>query len=567
MQPAWPAAGADEKRWAWALLAGAMVLAGVWILWLGRGMTFWGDELAWMLESPHLSLNGALQPHEGHLVLTTHLVYKALFELFGTAYLPFRLLTLATILLTVSLFFALAARRVGALLALAPSLLLLVFSGDALHVLLGNGFTILFAVSCGLGALLLIESGSRRTDLGACVLLCIGVATYSIALAFVVGVAAAIVLSGGRSRLWVVAVPALLYAAWWLWAPASGENHGSLANMLLLPAWGFQSLGAILAALSGLEFSFSTTSPPATVGPALAVLALSALAWRFRARRIPPAVWVAATVLLGLWLLQVLVSSRNGGRLPDESRYMYPGAIAVLLVVTAAAADLRLSRRGAYALVGVTLACVAVNVSVLRDRATELRNVDSVQTRAALTGLELAHGQIAPKFLPPPPDFDLPLLGHQSPLGVPFTALPAGRSAATDFPAAIERYGRLGYTPQELVAKGEPAGAEADSVLAGALALQLAEAPPGLREGRPCVAVASGIGTNPTARLPRGGAALRAGPDGAEVQIRRFASGVAVPLGALQPHGLAALRIPPDGVATPWRIYVPSGRLTACPLS
>ena len=545
-----------------------MALASVWILWLGRGMTFWGDELTWMLESPHLGLNGALQPHEGHLVLVTHLVYKALFELFGTSYLPFRLLTLVTILLTVSLFFTYAARRVGALLALAPSLLLLAFSGDALHVLFGNGFTILFAVACGLGALLLIEGGGRRADLGACVLLCIGVATYSIALAFVLGVALAIVLDGGRGRLWVVALPALLYVAWWLWAPASGESHGSLANALLLPAWAFQSLGAILAAMSGLEFSFSTASPPAPVGPALAVLALTALAWRFRVRRIPPAVWVAATVLVGLWLLQVLVSTRNGGRLPDESRYMYPGAIAVLLVATSAVADLRFSRRGLYALIGVTLACVAVNLSALRDLADELRNLNSVQTRAALTGLELARGQIDPEFLPPPPSgFDLPLLGHQSPLGVPFTALPAGHSAATDFPVAIERYGRLGYSPSELVARGEPAGAEADSVLAGALALQLSDLPPGAGGGRPCVAVAGGIGTNPTARLPRGGAILRAGPDGAEVQVRRFGREVAIPLGALRPDGVAALRIPSDRVATPWRIYVPSGSLTACPLS
>jgi hypothetical protein len=530
-------------------------------------MTFWGDELAWMLESPHLSLSGALQPHEGHLVLTTHLVYKALFELFGTAYLPFRLLTLVTILLSVSLFFVYASRRVGALLALAPSLLLLAFSGDALHVLFGNGFTILFAVCCGLGALLLIEAGTRRSDLGACALLCLGIATYSVALAFVLGAALAILLSEGRSRLWVVVVPALLYAVWWLWAPDSGENHGSLANALLLPAWSFQSLGAVLAALSGFEFNFSVASPPAPVGPALAVLALVALAWRLGGKRVPTPVWVTATVLVGLWLLQVLVSTKNGGRLPDESRYMYPGAIAVLLVLAAAAADLQLSRRSVYALFGVTLACAAVNVSSLHERADELRNIDSVQMRAALTGLELAGSRIAPRFLPPPrADFDLPLLGHQSPLGVPFTALPAGQSAAADFPAAIERYGRLGYASSELVARGEPAGAEADSVLVGALALQLSDLAPDTRGRPPCVTITSGIGVNPTARLPRGGAVLRAGKDGAEVQVRRFGHDVAVPLGALRPHAVVALSIPPDRVAIPWRIYVPSGRLTACSL-
>ena len=81
--------------------------------------------------------------------------------MFGVGYLPFQLLTVAVVVLTAGMFFAYAGRRVGKLAALAPTLVLLVFGSDSGHLLSGNGFTVIGALACGLGALLALDRDDR----------------------------------------------------------------------------------------------------------------------------------------------------------------------------------------------------------------------------------------------------------------------------------------------------------------------------------------------------------------------------------------------------------------------
>lgn len=569
MREAWPVAWGDEKRWAWAALACAMALAGAVILWLGRGMTFWGDELALMFISPHFSIGDALQPHEGHLVFVTRIVYRAMFEAFGTAYLPFRLLTVGTILLTVGLFFTYATRRVGPLVALAPCLVLLLFGSDSLHVLLGNGFGVLFGVACALGALLLLDRDDRRGDASACLLLCVAVATYSVALAFVAGAGVGILLRRDRlRRIWIVALPVGLYAAWWLWSQGLDTGSGSQASMtnaLLLPAWGFQSLSAVLDALSGFGYEFSPGAPPPAVGPPLAVVALVALGWRLMRGPIPRALLAAMATVLALWLLGALVSDSQMGRIPDDPRYLFPGSVAILVLAAEAAAGLRWTRAGIVLLYVFAAAGLAVNAAELRDRSAELRDINAVQTRAALTAFEIAGRHTAPDFVPPaPPAVELPLLGAQSPLAVPFTSLPEGESAPRALLEARQRYGRLGFTVSDLRAHGEPATAGADAVLVGALRLRLV-APSDPIRTRACTTVPGRPESGVVAQLPRGGALLRA-PAATEVRVRRFGAETTFGIGTLAPHRAAILRVPADRVAVPWWAYASSASLTVCPL-
>jgi hypothetical protein len=546
-----------------------MAVATAIILWLGRGMTFSGDELTWMLESPHLDLDGALQPHEGHLLLTTHVVYKLFFELFGVAYLPFRLLTVGTILLTSLLFFLYARRRVGPLVAGAPSLSLLLFGSDWLHVLFGNGFTVLFAAACGLGALLALDRGDRRGDALACALLCLGVVTYSVALAFLVGAAVSIVLAGGsRRRIWVAAVPAGLYLSWWLWSLGSGAGSGeqvSLLNALLMPAWAFQSLGAVASSLTGFDYRFSDVTSPASAGPALAVLALVGLGWGIRRGSVAPTLWPALGVVLGLWMLGALVSDQHMGRLPDDPRYLYPGAVAVLLVGVELGAGLRWSRTGLLCLYAVVFAGLAVNVMQLRDSATELREVNTVQIRAALSGLELVGRRAPAKFYPRPlPGVELSLLGEQSPLAVPFSALPEGTSVARAYASAAERYGGLALPVAELRAQGEPAGAQADAVLVAGLDLKLTA--PHRGPTASCRQVDLTARPGATVPLAPGGAMLRSAAGPMEVQVRRFATSAAFGVGTLEPGRAAVLRIPSDRDSTPWRLSAAGPSITVCDL-
>ncbi len=564
MRDAWPASWGDEKRWTWSALACVMALAAALILWFGRGTTFWSDELAILISSPRFSLSDALQPHEGHLILTARVVYQVLFEAFGISYLPFRLLTLGTVLLTVGIFFVYASRRVGHLVALAPSLVLLLFGSDSEHVIFGNGFIVLLSVACGLGALLALERGDRRGNASACALLCIGVASYSVALAFVVGAAVGILLGGNRlRRIWIVAVPAALYLAWWLWSlgtGSNGESSASLQHALLFPSWAFQSLSTVLDALSGFGYQFSAAAPPPPVGLAFAALALVALGWRLGRRPIPHTLWMALAVVLALWILEVLVYD-PGWRRPDDPRYVFPVTIVVLVVAAEAAAGMNWSRAAVYGLYAVALGGLAVNATELRDQAAEFRDISAVQTRAAFTGLELADRNALAHFYPRPlSGVTLPLVEEQSPLAVAFSTLPDGRSVSREYRTVTERDGGLGYTAAELRAHGEPAGAQADAMLVGALDLKLVPAGPSA-SGVACRTTPPGV----AARVPRGRVLLSTDLGATEVAVRRFGS-ITFGVGTLEPGQPALLRIPPDRAAAPWLVDAPAAPLKVCSL-
>ena len=88
----------------------------------------------------------------------------------------------------------------GELPALAPALVLLFFGSSWQMIITGLGFNVVFSVAMGLGALLALERGDRIGDLLACGLLLVSVATLSIGLAFLVGVATSVLLGSDRRR-------------------------------------------------------------------------------------------------------------------------------------------------------------------------------------------------------------------------------------------------------------------------------------------------------------------------------------------------------------------------------
>ena len=399
-----PRTAVAADRSAWLLLVAAISGSAALILWFGRDTTFSFDELIWVVDSNDFSLRDAIEPYNGHLVLTSRLVYAGLVDVFGSDYLPYRVLAAVSVALLAALFFVYARARIGSLAALAPTLVLLVFGSDAVHVLAGNGFTVLLALACGVGALLALRRGDRAGEIAACALLCLGVVTYSVALPFVVGIAVMVLIRGDRwRRIWIAAIPATLYAAWWLWAlriETTSADETTLSNLLLLPAWSFQALGAVLAALTGLGYDFGDAPAEGVTGTAaaLALLAIAAFAFRLRRGSVPAALWAATAVFIALSAMNLLVAE-GVGRNPDEARYLFPAAIAVLLIAVEAVAGHRWRRGGLIALFAVALIGAAANIALLRDSATELRAGADI-VRAELGAIELA-GELAPADLDP----------------------------------------------------------------------------------------------------------------------------------------------------------------------
>ena len=125
-------------------------------------------------------------------------------------------------------------------------------------MLLGNGFTVLLSLAAGLGALLALDRGDLRGDVCACLLLCLGLATYSDALPFVAG-AAVLILTAERPLAPGLGVPRPRSCSTRPGSsgrgtrPRSTGNSAHLSNLLLAPNWALNSLATVGSSLLGLN--------------------------------------------------------------------------------------------------------------------------------------------------------------------------------------------------------------------------------------------------------------------------------------------------------------------------
>jgi hypothetical protein len=546
-----PRIGETEVR---LLLVVAMVAAAGFGLWSSRGTTFSIDEFRVFLASSHVDLRELLSPLNGHLILITRLVYAGIFNVFGAGYLPFRLLATGTLLLTAWLFFVFAERRVGSLLALAPTLVLLVYGSDYYHVILGNGFTVLSAVAAGLGALLLLERGDRFGDIGACLLLTLGVASYSVALPYVAGVAVFILIGSDRwRRAWVFVVPAVLYAIWFLWArnqPGGAGDVAHLHNLLLAPNWAFNSLATVASAVLGLNYTFAGFGNESLLqfdtswGPPVAAIAIVAFAWRLWRGPIQRWLWALMAVPAFLWLIAAAVAAPPI-RTPQKSEYIFPATVAVLLVAVEALRHARLGRRAILAAFILAAVGVITNIALLREGSARLRS-ESSQTRAELAAVDMS-GKVG-----------LDRQGSPA-LGV-LLIQPDGPN---EYSRAVAEFGSPAFSATELRSEPEIVRQRFDTVLAENLQLHLE---PASGPQRGCRRVTATTGAGVTLPLPPGGATLRAIGAAAPLKLRRFASAYAVDAGTLEPGTPMKLAIPPDKAPGGWYAATPATRLTVCSL-
>jgi hypothetical protein len=539
----------------WAAIAGATIaLALVILLWAGRGTLYTVDDLTWFMTSPGVDLDTLLAPHNGHLILIPRLIYHLDLEVFGADYLPIRVLTALAAAAAAALFFIWTSRRVGRPAALAGTALILTLGTSYVFLIAGDGIMLQLSLVFGIGALLAIERRDLAGDVAACALLCLGVLTYSVALPFVVAVVVALAVGRDRRRAWIPAIPAALYAAWWLSSLGDAGDSASqvdLANLLTAPAYAFQSLASVLGALTGLDLDLSGAAPvrpefdttESLAGGALAVAAIAAFVWRLRAGPVPRLVWGALALPVSLWLMGALTA--DAASPPDATRFVLPFAVVLMLLAAATAG--RPPSRGWLAGLWVVAACgIAANLIVLRDGGDFRRDVDADQMRAELAAFDLADGTAVPT-----PDLS-GISNTGAVIAFPFSGIPV-EAPATAYLEAAERYGELGFTPDELRSEPEELRARADAALLAARATALDPV-----EGSPqgCGAAAGEF------ELPPDGVVLTA-DDPVPVAVRRFADATWAELGSLSPGEAAALRIPGDAAPDGWVVQV-GGPARAC---
>jgi hypothetical protein len=541
---------------AWIALGIAMLISAILILITAAGESFGIDEMFYLgrlvedsgrvVAFDSLSLEYLFGPYNGHLQLGGKLIYEATFALFGANYTAFVLVNVAALCASVGLLFELIRRRVGALAALAPCILLL-FLGFAREVLLWP-FDVhtLAAIALGLGALLALERESRSGDVLACVLITLSILTIEVGLAILVGIAVLVALRPGRwRRAWIVVLPAGLYAAWWIWARKFDQEQSAieLANLDLIPKTVFYSAAAVLGALTGTNPVIPATYITAVTwfGKGLAVLGAVAIVVRLRLGGVPRALWAWLAVLLFYW-----VTMGAAARPPEGSRYVFFGAVAVLLVAAEAISG-RTGKRVTAAVFVIVALALPANIAQLRSgHETDVLHHDADVSRTEFAMLELAGERVDPDYIASS-DPNLAAVGGGLFIGIPAAA----------YLGSVERNGSPALALEELRSQSDELRRIADVTLAGAIGLEAEVIQPPAGAGRcPVVSPTRGHATasfplrpGQTAFGPASGRAVTVG-------LRRFADDQSGTLEEVPPDAWRRLEIPADVAPEPWQAVI-----------
>jgi hypothetical protein len=555
-----------------AVVGLAMVAAAALLAYQSRGEWFGSDDLGYGVRLSTEPLSHALvhPPPDKYLIAFPLLIYKVLFETFGLdSYLPYRVTGILLVLLCAGLLFILLRRWLPDRFAVPPTLLMLFFGAGSEVVVNPVRLPSQIALAAGLGMMLALERRDRRGDLAATVLVAISLASHPVGISFAAVGAVMIILSSpdGWKRLWVMVLPGILFAAWWLFIrPPPNSSFPNPPEQVF--AFVRQSWVALTAAVSGLfgvlkQPAFHQT--PAKVA-AVALLGLIALGIGFGRKRLPPIFWAS---LVGLVILMVTTRLAPAGflRTPDGPRYLYPEAFLLLIGLGVLAGSLKLPDWSMWAASAVLLVSLWPNIDRLHDAGRQYAQ-ESEQYRVLWSAVEIAGSSAQPGFR----------FNTFSP-------------DAGEYLAVVRDFGRGGYTADEIAGKPEALRHVADVNEVAALALKLEPAPTPPKGGVPprvadpriaatkrggCMTVSERTPAEEAASeshgveflLPTGGVWLGlSAPAGASIHLGRFADQATVPL--KRPAGARGLelRIPPDQASFPWRLLVRSrSRITVCGL-
>jgi hypothetical protein len=532
------------------LLAVAVAASGVLLLVLLSHLTFFNDDWDPLLYRRGFSVDVLLRPHAEHILLGPTLIYKGIQATIGMeSLIPYAIVSTGSFLASAMLLFLYLRRRVGDWLALAGVLPVL-FMGTAWEVLLWP-FEISFTASMatGIGALLALERRDGEGDALACALLGVSLAFSELALSFVLGAAVWMILARRRwSRAWVVAIPLVLYAAWYAGWGHTAESHVSVHNLVHSPKYVLDALASSASSLLGAP---SSTNP--WVRRSLLIVLAVAAGLRVRsAKPLPRSLWSALAVLLSFWFLAAI--GTMPGREPIASRYQYVGGVLLLMVLAELASGIRLRRPMVLGVLGIGCLAAIANLVVLGHNDEKMSDW-ATRARGALAGFEIGGASADPGFIAGPYNTDI----------VSLNSLEVGL-----YLSAADAFGSPAYSAAELASAPEEARVAADQLLADAEELRLfaLDRPP--PPGGPPPQVAGGTGTassrgscltvtgtsggSPTVDLPHPGVTV-SGPPGSleDVALRRFASSFPV---RFQLRGTGVLLIRSDRSPRPWQLRV-----------
>lgn len=336
------------------------------LVWLGRDMTFYHDEFAFLLLRD-LSPQGILAPHNEHLSATLVILYRALVGTVGTvSYWPYLGVTFALHVIVASIVYVVVRRETTALWALGAMAVMLVLGSGGDDILWAFQSGTIGATAAGMAAVVVAP---RRPAIAA-VLLTIGLATSGAALAFLVGTAIHLALTRPRALAWL-ALPVGLYLLWYVTFGATRMVALRSPSLDGVPEYVLTGLMASAAGVVGSVAPFDGS---------LVLLALAfGIGW---ARGLPPLVLALLASSVVFFFIAGLVRAQLGAEQATAPRYIYIAAPGLL--ITGAVLLARLQRPWRE-IVGIAVLVVALvgNLALLVD--SHDRFVSKIECERSMT--------------------------------------------------------------------------------------------------------------------------------------------------------------------------------------
>jgi hypothetical protein len=451
--------GGSATTWLFALAA---TVAGLALLALGQGLTFFADEWA-VIEGRSFDLDSFIRPFNEHWLGLTILVYRLMFAVFGLgSYVPYLVLLIALHLVLASEVFVLVRRAAGPPAGLAAGVVILFF---------GSGFEDLFwamqigfigAAVLGFGAMLALDGEpSRGRALAATALLVAAVSTSGLGLVMVAAVGLELLADRLRRRLIAVAIaPSVIYLAWYLALGRAGvataRDPFTLEALGQVPAFVIQGAGAAAGGISGLG---------PLVGIGLIAAIVGAVGWRWvHGDGVPARTVGCLGGVVALYVLTGLVRAQLVADAALYTRYTYLAGPLLLVALGALVgpdlARLRVAPRTRIAVVagGASLLVLALSWNLQLLVAGRTLFLERAERTRALVTVALAPLPLDVEsdrtliLVPSPASLERLVATHGTPLSDPFViggVPPVSDVALADARRrAEERKGSMGALPQ-----------------------------------------------------------------------------------------------------------------------
>jgi hypothetical protein len=447
------------RRWLpWAILVLLLLVSAALVLWAGRDTLFRGDDWDLFLYRGGSGVNVFLEPHNEHLSALMIAIYKALPVLVGPHYGAYRLTLVVLDLAVAALFFVFACERVGPWLGLVSTAPLLLMGAGSDNLLWPTQISVVGSLACGLAALILLDRRSLAAKAGACALLTGSVWFVSDGLFFLACAGIWLALSRQRWRdLWIIAVPAATYIAWYL---GYGTSSFSAGNLHATPQFVLDLAAGGASALAGIRPSIGHAKAIGAIVGLFGLGLLAVVAVKVRSRLTPRLV---AIVLLPPLSWLVIALGRAEGGDPFASRYVYPSAIFILMAILEIVRGeyvQRLVRGWRIAPLALVVAVsVGLNAQLLFEDGDYWRVV-SQNVHGRTAAIELTRRTVDPNLALEP----LQDMAHMT---------------AGWYLNAVDKYGESPTGAPEIAGLNEGGRSAADQVLAAAAPAQYVPPPPG----------------------------------------------------------------------------------------